>query len=185
MNTQTHTTTKPFPVKEHPVFRRPHRPLIGALAVAASLALAGVHLLAGTAIDTSKDVSKNPPVAPEKGPPLPLHEIEGNGGILTTLSAYIVNPPRNGEPVGRPAIGSGLSAWEMVGLSSRPLSRGAPGSGSNSAMASTGFRWATSRPTSAMPPGSALGTPRSRCIISTPGSSFSRRTSLTRSGFRR
>ena len=41
----------------------------------------------------------------EKGPPLPLHQIEGNGGIFATLSAYIVNPPRNGEPVGRPAVG--------------------------------------------------------------------------------
>ena len=47
-------------------------------------------------------------VPPEKGAPLPLHEIEGNGGVLTTLSAYIVNPPRNGEPVGRPAIGGGF-----------------------------------------------------------------------------
>jgi len=28
----------------------------------------------------------------EKGPPLPLHQIEGNGGIFATLSAYIVNP---------------------------------------------------------------------------------------------
>ena len=33
----------------------------------------------------------------EKPPPLPLHQIEGNGGIFATLSAYIVNPPRNGE----------------------------------------------------------------------------------------
>ncbi len=41
----------------------------------------------------------------EKPPPLPLHQIEGNGGIFSTLSAYLVNPPRNGEPVGRPAIG--------------------------------------------------------------------------------
>lgn len=39
--------------------------------------------------------------------PLPLHEIEGNGGIFSTLSAYLVNPPRNGEPVGRPSIGFG------------------------------------------------------------------------------
>jgi len=49
-----------------------------------------------------------PPVAAppaEKGAPLPLHQIEGNGGIFSTLSAYIVNPPRNGEPVGRPAAG--------------------------------------------------------------------------------
>ncbi|HTS16026.1 MAG TPA: DUF3034 family protein [Verrucomicrobiae bacterium] len=44
----------------------------------------------------------------EKGAPLPLHQIEGNGGIFSTLSAYIVNPPRNGEPVGRPAAGVSL-----------------------------------------------------------------------------
>lgn len=41
----------------------------------------------------------------EKGPPLPLHQIEGNGGIFATLSAYIVNPPRDGELVGRPSVG--------------------------------------------------------------------------------
>ena len=52
--------------------------------------------------------TNTPPVAAqpaEKGAPLPLHQIEGNGGIFSTLSAYIVNPPRNGEPVGRPAAG--------------------------------------------------------------------------------
>lgn len=43
----------------------------------------------------------------EKPPPLPLHQIEGNGGIFSTLSAYLVNPPRNGEPVGRPSVGFG------------------------------------------------------------------------------
>jgi hypothetical protein len=41
----------------------------------------------------------------EKGPPLPLHQIEGNGGIFSTLSAYIVNPPRDGELLGRPSLG--------------------------------------------------------------------------------
>src|ERR1035437_4903299 len=41
----------------------------------------------------------------EKPPPLPLHQIEGNGGIFSTLSAYLVNPPRDGELVGRPAVG--------------------------------------------------------------------------------
>jgi hypothetical protein len=41
----------------------------------------------------------------EKGAPLPLHQIEGSGGIFSTLSAYIVNPPRDGELVGRPAVG--------------------------------------------------------------------------------
>jgi len=39
--------------------------------------------------------------------PLPLHQIEGNGGVFSTLSAYLVNPPRNGEPVGRPSAGFG------------------------------------------------------------------------------
>ncbi len=117
MKAQTHTAKEAFPPKEHLVSRRSYRSLLGALAVATSL-VASPHLLAGTAIDTSKDVSKNPPVASEKGPPLPLHEIEGNGGVLTTLSAYIVNPPRNGEPVGRPAIGSGFislgNGWALV-----------------------------------------------------------------------
>jgi len=42
---------------------------------------------------------------PDKGPPLPLHQIEGNGGIFSTLSAYVVNPPRNGEWLGRPSAG--------------------------------------------------------------------------------
>lgn len=41
----------------------------------------------------------------EKPAPLPLHQIGGSGGVFVTLSAYIVNPPRNGEPVGRPAVG--------------------------------------------------------------------------------
>jgi hypothetical protein len=41
----------------------------------------------------------------EKPAPLPLHQIEGNGGIFSTLSAYIVNPPRNGEWLGRPSVG--------------------------------------------------------------------------------
>ena len=51
----------------------------------------------------AKPVEKAPP--PEKGAPLPLHQIEGNGGIFSTLSAYIVNPPRNGELLGRPSAG--------------------------------------------------------------------------------
>jgi hypothetical protein len=51
----------------------------------------------------AKPAEKAPP--PEKGAPLPLHQIEGNGGIFSTLSAYIVNPPRNGELLGRPSVG--------------------------------------------------------------------------------
>lgn len=41
----------------------------------------------------------------DKGAPLPLHQIEGNGGIFSTLSAYLVNPPRDGRPVGLPSVG--------------------------------------------------------------------------------
>jgi len=41
----------------------------------------------------------------EKPPPLPLHQIEGSGGVFSTLSAYLVNPPRNGELLGRPSVG--------------------------------------------------------------------------------
>lgn len=65
----------------------------------------------------------------EKPPPLPLHQIEGNGGIFSTLSAYIVNPPRNGEPVGRPAVGFAYvdlghgQDLEALTLTEAPLSR--------------------------------------------------------------
>ncbi len=44
----------------------------------------------------------------EWGAPLPLHDVEGNGGIMVTQSAYIVNPPREGQPVGLPSIGEGF-----------------------------------------------------------------------------
>jgi Protein of unknown function (DUF3034) len=52
--------------------------------------------------------TNSPPAAAppaKKAAPLPLHQIEGNGGIFSTLSAYIVNPPRNGELLGRPSVG--------------------------------------------------------------------------------
>jgi hypothetical protein len=32
------------------------------------------------------------PAAPQERPPLPLHSIEGTGGILITPTAYLVNP---------------------------------------------------------------------------------------------
>lgn len=49
--------------------------------------------------------STNTVAKAEKPPPLPLHQIEGNGGIFSTLSAYVVNPPRNQEWLGRPSVG--------------------------------------------------------------------------------
>lgn len=78
------------------------------LAVALALiTLPAANLWAGDANDPKdmKAAAPAPEASNEKGVPLPLHQIEGNGGILTTLSAYIVNPPRNGEPVGRPSVG--------------------------------------------------------------------------------
>jgi hypothetical protein len=88
------TTTSP----NHDSVRRP--------ALWITLLLAGASVASLNAEDASP-----PPVQPavavkaEKGPPFPLHQIEGNGGIFSTLSAYIVNPPRDGEPVGRPSVG--------------------------------------------------------------------------------
>src|SRR4051794_1603949 len=38
--------------------------------------------------------------------PLPLLQFEGKGGFFVTSSARLVNPPRNGEPVG-PSLGLG------------------------------------------------------------------------------
>ncbi len=70
------------------------------LLIAALLASA-VLLPAGYADDAKTQTA----AADEKGAPLPLHQIEGNGGIFSTLSAYIVNPPRSGELVGRPSVG--------------------------------------------------------------------------------
>jgi len=79
-----------------------------------SPALAALLVAAAPATVLHADVATNdtataaaPAVAApaEKPAPLPLHQIEGSGGIFSTLSAYIVNPPRNGEAVGRPSVG--------------------------------------------------------------------------------
>ncbi|HEY5909515.1 MAG TPA: DUF3034 family protein [Verrucomicrobiae bacterium] len=73
-------------------------PRLGALLAAALLALA-------PSATSADEATNSPPTKVEKPPPLPLHQIEGNGGIFSTLSAYIVNPPRDGEPLGRPSVG--------------------------------------------------------------------------------
>ncbi|MGA2786353.1 MAG: DUF3034 family protein [Verrucomicrobiota bacterium] len=101
-----------------------------------SLVLLFAALLLASARGATADETTNAPPAnasatakSEKPPPLPLHQIEGNGGIFSTLSAYIVNPPRNGEPVGRPAIGFSYvdlghgQDLEALTLTEAPLSR--------------------------------------------------------------
>lgn len=40
-------------------------------------------------------------------PPLPLHGVEGYGGIASTYSAYLVNPSGKGHFFGKPALGVG------------------------------------------------------------------------------
>ena len=97
--------------------------------------LAALLVAAGWNVNADQTQTSTPPVQPpaakpdEKGPPLPLHQIEGNGGIFSTLSAYLVNPPRNGEPVGRPAIGFSYvdlghgQDLEALTLTETPLSR--------------------------------------------------------------
>ena len=77
-----------------------------------TLFLAALLFAAARSANADENPTNAPPAQPapvakvtDKGPPLPLHQIEGNGGIFATLSAYIVNPPRNGEPIGRPAVG--------------------------------------------------------------------------------
>jgi hypothetical protein len=69
----------------------------------ATIMLAAGVATAAQAADTL--MTNAPPAKAEKPGPLPLHNIEGNGGVFSTLSASIVNPPRDGEPVGRPSVG--------------------------------------------------------------------------------
>lgn len=48
----------------------------------------------------------------EQSPPLPLHTVEGYGGVAFTGSAYLVNPAREGNLFGKPAVGGGLVVSE-------------------------------------------------------------------------
>ena len=78
--------------------------------IEASLALALALTAAGALTLKAADTTNQPPAnlsqtTAEKPAPLPLHQIEGNGGIFSTLSAYIVNPPRDGQVVGLPSVG--------------------------------------------------------------------------------
>ena len=83
-----------------------------------------------TADETNRVAEINSPPAPtEKPTPLPLHQIGGSGGVFVTLSAYIVNPPRHGEPLGRPSVGFSYASLghgenlEALTISESPLKR--------------------------------------------------------------
>jgi hypothetical protein len=76
-----------------------------ALAALLVAAVPATGLSAEVSTNTTTTAAASAPAKAEKPAPLPLHQIEGSGGIFSTLSAYIVNPPRDGEPVGRPSVG--------------------------------------------------------------------------------
>ena len=78
------------------------RVVLAALIAATQLFVSLRAVRADDAVTNSAPAQAKPA---EKGAPLPLHQIEGNGGIFSTLSAYLVNPPRDGQPVGLPSVG--------------------------------------------------------------------------------
>ena len=51
-----------------------------------------------------QDLLAPPPVKPEKGWPLPLHTIEGVGGVGLTEMAYLVNPSVGNDWLGLPSL---------------------------------------------------------------------------------
>ena len=76
--------------------------------------VATVKAADATAPGTNAPPAEAKPAKAEKGNPLPLHQIEGNGGIFSTLSAYIVNPPRNGEQFGVYGKNNGRRMWLKI-----------------------------------------------------------------------
>jgi hypothetical protein len=70
----------------------------GMMTVSAAGAMVFWAIIAGAAVDEKQ---RSDP------PPLPLHGIEGMGGIFSTYSAHLTNPAREGELFGLPSIGFG------------------------------------------------------------------------------
>lgn len=103
---------------------------IGAMVISALIAATSLNAADGPAETNAPAPAAEKAAAPaEKGAPLPLHQIEGNGGVFSTLSAYIVNPPRNGEAVGRPSLGAAYvnighgQNLEALSVTESPFSR--------------------------------------------------------------
>ena len=46
------------------------------------------------------------------GPPLPTHNVEGNSGVFITSTAYLANPPEEGELFGKPSFST---SFAMIG----------------------------------------------------------------------
>ena len=45
------------------------------------------------------------------GPPLPLHTVEGNSGVFITSTAYLANPPAEGDVLGLPSLSTSGAFW--------------------------------------------------------------------------
>ena len=89
-------------------------------AIAATQIL-GLPLIAHAGDNTAdaKDSKKVVTTTPEKAPPLPLHTIEGVGGIVITPVAYLVNPGPAGTTWGLPStsvtyVGAGTKNVESA-----------------------------------------------------------------------
>lgn len=61
---------------------------------------------------TSALLTSNAAIASDDRPPLPLHGVEGYGGIATTYSAYLTNSATEGSYLGMPSIGGGTLVTE-------------------------------------------------------------------------
>ena len=46
------------------------------------------------------------------GAPLPLHTVEGNSGVFITSTAYLANPPEEGQTFGLPSVSGSLALME-------------------------------------------------------------------------
>ena len=92
-----------------------------------AVALPTFLLLASLAV--APCVAADAPAENSKPAPLPLHQIEGSGGIFSTLSAYIVNPPRTNQVLGLPSLGFALvnlgsdKSLEAITFTESPLPR--------------------------------------------------------------
>ncbi len=67
------------------------------------VAMAAVQVLTSLSIAEGKGASAKA-VPAEKAPPLPLHTIDGVGGVVITPIAYLVNPGPEGTKAGLPSI---------------------------------------------------------------------------------
>ncbi len=110
-------------------FRPSNKKLAVFVPALAGLLTAAIPATGLSADTTASTTAPAAPAAADKPAPLPLHQIEGNGGIFSTLSAYLVNPPRNGEAVGRPSVGFAFvdighgQNLEALTVTETPLSR--------------------------------------------------------------